>query len=500
MDLGAEVRNPPEPSVPDQFDYARILWNPIIIDSVFAYSTPRTLIRLSWACKRGLAAARSYLPRAFDIHQHLARFFTCPPAFRALQARTGLLVSGSSALQFLDRTFYPNSDFDAYVSIEHVREVARWLEADGYAFAPKERQRRDVDSAVDEAEETRAMMEDAGLQPGIYSMRGVIAVFDFVKPTAAHTEADEIANADLDSNSDSNSDSDSDSESTPLLNMLKVQIIAALDCAIEPILNFHCSASRPEVVTALSYPHSRIRPACVMNIISHAAAYSLYPTATFEARVALAFPRNQRRIIPALQKYADRGWTIVHDDRAAYPTSTTTTTTTVAGATTTTTTVTTTTPGLACLAPGARWTNDVHAWVLPLPPVSPSAHDPVAHTNWQLMYTRPPSYAVARHPQIGQTPRMVYHLVGSRLLRGVYVLADELLLLAVWGALRGVRIGMEEMRKVLEFQGLEDLVEETPSHDGVVYVECKAYREAMRSGRLPNVLWKRWPQQRFLML
>lgn len=54
-----------------------------------------------------------------------------------MQARLAILISGSNALQFLDSTFYPESDLDLYVWEDSVEEVGHWLmEHEGYSFAP----------------------------------------------------------------------------------------------------------------------------------------------------------------------------------------------------------------------------------------------------------------------------------------------------------------------------------------------------------------------------
>ena len=45
-----------------------------------------------------------------------------------MQYRTGCVISGSFALQFLDRTFYPESDLDLYVESVYAQEVASWVE------------------------------------------------------------------------------------------------------------------------------------------------------------------------------------------------------------------------------------------------------------------------------------------------------------------------------------------------------------------------------------
>ncbi len=52
--------------------------------------------------------------------------------------------------------------------------------------------------------------------------------------------------------------------------------------------------------------------ACVMNVITHDAAYSLYPYATFELNTSLVLTRDlEERTQRALHKYEDRGFRLV---------------------------------------------------------------------------------------------------------------------------------------------------------------------------------------------
>lgn len=94
------------------------------------------------------ATAQAFLRLAFDINRHLSRFFPDPVAFRSLQARTATLISGSNALQFLDRALWPEADLDIYVFKQHVGEIGRFLLGIGYNFQPAEgRQDRDFEIA-----------------------------------------------------------------------------------------------------------------------------------------------------------------------------------------------------------------------------------------------------------------------------------------------------------------------------------------------------------------
>ncbi|KAI0076957.1 hypothetical protein K474DRAFT_1707755 [Panus rudis PR-1116 ss-1] len=78
--------------------------------------------------------------RRFDINKFLTRFFDDPLAFRSMQAETGALISGSMALQFLDRSFYPESDLDLYAEQKNSKQIEKWLIEAGYMFQPQKHQ------------------------------------------------------------------------------------------------------------------------------------------------------------------------------------------------------------------------------------------------------------------------------------------------------------------------------------------------------------------------
>jgi hypothetical protein len=114
-----------------------------IYDLIFCDLSPRTLVWLSRTCRRAHEAVTRFIHRAYNINQHLSRYFPDPLAFRSLQARTGLVISGSNALQFLDRSFYPESDLDLYAHPGHVYEALEWLDSVGYTFKHEDWQQED---------------------------------------------------------------------------------------------------------------------------------------------------------------------------------------------------------------------------------------------------------------------------------------------------------------------------------------------------------------------
>jgi hypothetical protein len=129
-----------------------VLWNVELVEQIFPCTSPATFLCFGKTCKTARALVHDWTRRIFDINRHLSRFFADPRAFRALQARTGTLISGSNALQFLDRIVYEDADLDLYLSRGFELDVGRHLEREGYVFSPSHAFERSFALAVDAAD------------------------------------------------------------------------------------------------------------------------------------------------------------------------------------------------------------------------------------------------------------------------------------------------------------------------------------------------------------
>jgi len=187
-----------------------------IYDAIFSCVSPRTLVRIGRSCRTAYVASKDFSHRAYNIHRHLSRFLSEPLNFRSLQARTGTLIAGSNALQFLDRTFYPESDMDIYVHPGHVREVLDYLvEKEGYKFKPDSTQPRDYREIVSDEWDGTQIRDEALDDDELllyYQIRGVESVLSMEKRGPD--------------------------------GLLKIQLIACKTSPFDAIINFHSSESR----------------------------------------------------------------------------------------------------------------------------------------------------------------------------------------------------------------------------------------------------------------
>ena len=111
-----------------------------LYDEIFLHCTPGSIFNVGKTCRTGQSAAQDFVRREFNINKHLRRFFPDPLSFRSLQARSGAVISGSNALQFLNRSIYPESDMDLYVTVESALSVCTYLmskQGGSYTLRPR---------------------------------------------------------------------------------------------------------------------------------------------------------------------------------------------------------------------------------------------------------------------------------------------------------------------------------------------------------------------------
>ncbi|RDX55338.1 hypothetical protein OH76DRAFT_1396720 [Lentinus brumalis] len=460
----------------------RILHIELIYEPIFSTLSPANLVRISSTCRTAYAAVAAYTRLTFDINRLLSRFFPSPTrgcsiscclshaheqeyarsrAFRSLQARTGTLVSGSTALQFFMRTVWPESDLDLYVHMRHRREVAKWLLDEGYHYRPQ-----DFQDPRFEVEIAQGVNRNPN---GIYSMPGVMAVITFIKPLPRAERARNLVLGEEEPEDDGPQE-------------LKVQVIVAKNTPMEVILGFHST--------------------CVMNVISYEKAYCLFPQATLEERRTLLSTSCRGRGKPrmdGLAKYQMRGFQVLYDlpQHEIVPDPTTPLLPTLrrgrlSGAASylypsqpsmfdltrasTSTVQRRTKPAFRL---GWRWIDDSSSWVIPLPlagvtppPAANSAtpaltHDPVSVCNWEVRY----------HPGRGLV--MHFEVATGKILRYRYLVTDEQLLAHLAKEL-SARVRVEEEKARLE-------LEEWTYYDEELPALCRDFLHGLATRRLASL-------------
>ena len=198
---------------------ARTLQSHTLYGNIFAHCSPRSLLRFRRVSRAAQQAVQDYMDRAFNVNKHLSRYFRDPLAFRSLQARTAAIVSGSFALQFFDRTYYPESDLDIYTHPERsLLDVGLYLQSEGYTFEPyswqQGRWRDEVDQLCTRMNAHVDALENEDEVSELYDMKGTRAVYTFVRDPAP---------------------------GAPAATTRKVQIIVARSTPLRALLDFHSS-------------------------------------------------------------------------------------------------------------------------------------------------------------------------------------------------------------------------------------------------------------------
>src|SRR6266576_4073872 len=106
--------------------------------NIFDELSPVDVIHFGQINKAARIAVTNYSQLNFDIKRMLSPYFSEEDikSFRLVQLITGAVISGSTAVQFFDRTTYPGSDLDIYVEHQYCRDVAYWLVSRGYEYKP----------------------------------------------------------------------------------------------------------------------------------------------------------------------------------------------------------------------------------------------------------------------------------------------------------------------------------------------------------------------------
>jgi hypothetical protein len=106
-----------------------------IVDVIFSFSTPRTIISLSQTCRAAHPIAASFFRVAYNPERFLHQFLPDPTdvrAFRSLQVETGVVVFGKAARNFLARAPLTDTEMDLSVDGSYASRVNDFLTSVGY--------------------------------------------------------------------------------------------------------------------------------------------------------------------------------------------------------------------------------------------------------------------------------------------------------------------------------------------------------------------------------
>jgi hypothetical protein len=128
------VKPVPVPTAPPSIGQ-RLLTIDAIVDMIFSFSAPRTIISLSKTCHAVEPIAASYFRVAYNPECFLRQFLPDPPvarAFRTLQAKTGVIIFGKAACNFLARAPFTETAMSLYVDGSYASQVKDFLTNAGY--------------------------------------------------------------------------------------------------------------------------------------------------------------------------------------------------------------------------------------------------------------------------------------------------------------------------------------------------------------------------------
>jgi hypothetical protein len=270
-------------------------------DLIFRCCDARDLTILAATTRELRNLIKSYNARSYasSYQSILSKFFSTTEVavFRTIQAATGTLISGSSALQFFERVDWHGSDLDLYVEARFTRRVSNFLvRTCGYAYTKDVHQEQGLAAQ-------QAMHENS------YLRHGVVDVLNFKKKWIKETMndlADAVMEVDGSRSKHGEEEEKESKEDTRI-----VQVIVASSSPIDVILDFHSSE-----ILYFSDIFAHYVAAVVMNIISAYNAISFFPLETlYHRRSIITSDRPQHDgTIAALNKYTKRGWQMFRMD------------------------------------------------------------------------------------------------------------------------------------------------------------------------------------------
>ncbi|HEV7736636.1 MAG TPA: hypothetical protein VGO47_04595 [Chlamydiales bacterium] len=101
---------------------------------ILRYLSPKDIANLKKVDRKINSFITVYEKYAYSPNKLLKRYFNDPLQFRAMQAATGTLVSGSQALKLMGRFGWEPGDLDLYVWRTQTWQVCEWLVCNGYTF------------------------------------------------------------------------------------------------------------------------------------------------------------------------------------------------------------------------------------------------------------------------------------------------------------------------------------------------------------------------------
>jgi hypothetical protein len=113
---------------------------PPVFDAITAHLSIKDIIALTRTCRELQPVYQRMISNdAWDVNSRLKKFVNDPPGFRKRLAELDGIISGSFALQFMDRVDWVGSDLDVCVQVgEKADAFCRYIEeAEGYDLASR---------------------------------------------------------------------------------------------------------------------------------------------------------------------------------------------------------------------------------------------------------------------------------------------------------------------------------------------------------------------------
>ncbi|KZV80355.1 hypothetical protein EXIGLDRAFT_781092 [Exidia glandulosa HHB12029] len=252
----------------------KLLTSPPVFDSLYAFCSPGDLCRVAKTCNGASQAVTNYVTHRFtiDLSRLLLRFLASQDdvlEFRRLQAKHQFLISGSAALQLLDRTIYPDSDLDLYLFPNDAEAVGRWLIGRGYEFSPYQWGGQTFEEVMKIGKPYRRDDRDKNMKYALPGLRNIINFKKLISRAPRDEQQPDLSSIHEDK-------------------FAEIQLIVSDVTPYEAILQFHTTV--------------------VMNVVTWDRAIALFPLGTLDHHRGIQTALPSWGFDEAVEKYRRRGF------------------------------------------------------------------------------------------------------------------------------------------------------------------------------------------------
>jgi len=154
-----------------------------VLTRLLSFLSVRRLYVIGRTSKTLKSVLEAYTTIAWDLNRRFKPWFSDIKGFRRALHEANGVVSGSQALQFFDRDYYPDSDMDIFVRAGGVETMSKWLTRHSYTYKDESLSQSNIS-----LKERIFALSARAIESKSNTDRPMLGVFNFTKPKRGKTE------------------------------------------------------------------------------------------------------------------------------------------------------------------------------------------------------------------------------------------------------------------------------------------------------------------------